>query len=151
MGVKEAIINYPLIIVIIMIILSLVFIMFGHIYREQVQQVLKNDLLVIPEIHMDWWSVSHFVLFMLIGFIIPGRHLEFIATGALFEMIEDFLSSDKNTQLVDCSDPKQPNGKRKIWCNGFQHDYWYGKWDDIIFNSVGYIIGSAIRKDYIGW
>ena len=58
----------------------------------------------------------------------------------LWEIFEDFLASNKNTQLYNCK------YKKGFWCNGIQDGYWYYKLDDIIFNTYGYLVGQAIRN-----
>jgi hypothetical protein len=126
-------------------ILALLFIMFGHIYREQVQLALKHDFVKLPATTFDWWSISHAMLFGIIGFIIPNYHFTFFTIGAFFEIFEDMLSSDKSTQLVDCMNPH--NKKSNIMCKfSINDDYWYGKWDDVFVNLFGYVVGSSIRS-----
>lgn len=139
-------------IIIVFIILSLIFICIGHIYREQVQLVLKKTFVELPPDTIDWWSISHFALFAIFGFVKPGYPLTATAIGAGFEVVEDFLSSDKTTQLCDCSEPfyAGPDGtpRKKFWCNGLQDDYWYAKHSDIFWNMLGYVTGQAVRTTF---
>jgi hypothetical protein len=137
--------KYGLIIIAILLILSLVFIIIGHKYRDQVQLVLKKTFVNLPEDTIDGWSLSHMALFAIIGFIKPNYYLSAFCFGAVFEVFEDYMASDKNTQLVDCSQPFNIDGKRKFFCNGRQDDYWYAKHSDIFWNLLGYTVGSAIR------
>jgi len=48
-------------IIIILIILSLVFIIIGHIYQKIIQNALKKPIIRINQFDLDWWSVSHFL------------------------------------------------------------------------------------------
>lgn len=128
-------------IVIGLFVVALIFIIIGHCYREQIQEVLKREIVQFPNCSLDWWSVSHFVLFMLCGFIIPGRPLTFFSIGVGFELFEDYLASNDSTQLASCVG----EGMNKIWCNGYQDGYWYCNPTDPWVNLTGYIIGSAIR------
>ena len=130
-----------------LIVAALIFIMIGHVYREQVQLRLKREIIRVPEASLDWWSVSHFGLFFLFGMVEPHRHLTFFTLGAAFEVVEDMLSADDTTQLVNCKF-KQCNSylTNKVFCNGFNEDYWYGKWDDVFVNILGYTLGSGIRS-----
>lgn len=130
-------------IVFILTIIAILFINVGHIYRDKVQLVMKHKLITVPSFNLDWWSLSHAVLFALYGFIIPNHHMTFTMLGALFELLEDALSSDATTQLADCTTKDKKN---KVMCKfSINTDYWYAKWDDIIMNFIGYSIGSAIR------
>jgi len=135
--------NYPNSIIIAVTILSIIFIMIGHVYREAIQAQLKNTIITVPKFDIDGWSITHFVLFMLFGFVQPGYPLTFMAVGVGWELFEDYLSADENTKLVSCSTDK--GMLRNFMCNGIQDGYWYGKWDDILCNTLGYVIGSSIR------
>lgn len=127
---------------------ALSFIMLGHLYRDEIQNSLKTPIIIVPSFILDWWSVSHFLLFALFGWIEPEKHMTFAIFGAIFELIEDYLATDSNTQLVDCSKKSQYHWIYKIMCNGVQDDYWYGKFDDIFVNIIGYTVGSALRTTF---
>ncbi len=130
-------------------LISLIFIMVGHVFREQVQNALKQKLFHVKAFDIDWWSVTHLLLYMLIGFIKPGFTLTFFVIGILFEVFEDMCASDSATQLLDCVNPAKKNSIcGKIMCNGFDDSYWYGKFDDIFANLLGYVIGNSIRTTY---
>ena len=127
-------------------IASIIFIMIGHIYREQVQARLKTPLYTAKEVILDWWSVSHFLLFAFFGFVKPGYPLAFFTAGVFFEIFEDGMASDETTQLVNCTHKKERNSViGGILCNGVQDGCWYGKVDDIFMNLLGYVVGQAIR------
>jgi hypothetical protein len=133
-------------VVIALCILAIIFIMYGHEHREEVQQALKQDFVKLPGTTVDWWSISHILLYMIIGFFIPDRHLTFFLIGCGFEILEDMLSGDQSTQLADCT---VPNAKQHLMCMfSINDDYWYAKWDDIFMNLAGYVIGSAVRTSY---
>lgn len=133
--------NNVYVIILTLIGLAMLFIITGHTYRDQIQSVLKNTLITMPRDTIDYWSISHFVLFGLFGFLKPNHHLTAMTVGVLFELFEDNMASDENTQLTDCKKNKLTN----FWCNGLQDDYWYAKASDVFWNLFGYTIGSAIR------
>lgn len=122
-----------------LLILSVIFIMIGHAYREQIQSRLKQPLITIMGKTYDWWSLSHLLLYMLIGYITPDRYVLFTGIGIAWELVEDYLSADRSTQLVNCTDPKN---KGHVWCNGIQNDYWYMEKSDVFVNVLGYFAGS---------
>ena len=127
------------------VVVSMIFIMIGHIFKDQIQSVLKTELFSLDKVVFDYWSLSHLLLYMVFGFFKPGYATTFFLLGVGFELFEDFLSSDKNTQLVKCPN----NGiMGKIMCNGIQDGYWYGKADDIAFNLIGYVFGNSLRTTF---
>jgi hypothetical protein len=134
-------------IVVCLMVLSLIFIEIGHFYRDQVQTRLKEPLVKIPPIVLDWWSLFHFLLFAVFGFLIPNRHLAFFTIGLLFEIFEDGMSSDSTTQLVKCTDPKIKHETMigGIFCRGWNDSYWYMAISDPIVNLCGYVVGSSLR------
>ena len=127
-------------------LVALLFIIVGHSYRDEIQTKLKKDFIKLPATTVDWWSVSHIILYAIFGFLIPDRHSTFLLIGVIFEIVEDMLSSDKTTQLINCLDA---NNKNNIMCKfSINNDYWYGKWDDIFMNLLGYTFGSSMRNTF---
>jgi hypothetical protein len=137
--------NNAVLISVLLCVASVIFICVGHVYREQVQTALKCEFVTLPSTTFDWWSLSHLVLFALLGFLIPNYHFTFFLLGAGFEVLEDALSSDATTQLVNCT---MPDAKcNNLMCRfSINDDYWYAKWDDVFINLVGYTIGSSVRS-----
>ena len=128
---------------VVLCIVAILFIMMGHIYREQVQLALKHEFVKLPGTTFDWWSVSHALLFGIFGFLVPNYHLSFFTVGASFEVLEDMLSGNATTQLSDCMSPDRDS---KLMCQfSINDDYWYAKWDDVFVNLLGYTVGSALR------
>jgi hypothetical protein len=84
---------------------------------------------------------------MFIGFVKPDHAITFFVLGILFEIFEDGMASDSETQSINCVGVKKSILQR-VMCNGMEDSYWYGKIDDIAFNLIGYTIGQAIRKTY---
>ena len=142
----EFIDQYKYIICVILSVLAFLFIVYGHNYREQVQLYLKNEFFKLPKSSIDYWSLSHLLLFGLFGFIIPNQHFSFLTIGVAWELFEDYLCNDRDTQLVDCK--IKENKQESFWCNGLNDDYWYANYSDIFSNIVGYVIGSSIRTTF---
>ena len=130
-------------IAVLLCVISLIFIAFGHKYRDSVQKVLQKDFIKLPATNIDWWSISHLILYGILGFIIPNQHFTFFLLGSGFEIVEDMLSSNETTQLDNCNTPDK---NEKIMCKmSIDNDYWYAKWDDIFINLLGYTVGSSAR------
>jgi hypothetical protein len=128
-------------------VFAVIFIMIGHIYKEQIQSLLKHPLYTVKSFDLDYWSVTHFLLFAFIGFVKPEHVMTFFSIGVAFEIFEDGMASDATTQLINCKDK---NVKRSmtgdIFCKGYEDSYWYGKADDIIINLLGYLTGQGMRR-----
>jgi hypothetical protein len=148
MGIWQFLNENAVAVCIVLCIVALIFIMFGHVYREQVQQALKQEFLRVPEGSLDWWSVSHLCLYAIFGFLIPNYHTTFFLAGTCFEIVEDMLSSDATTQLADCMSPNTKASN--IMCQfSINDDYWYSATSDIYVNLIGYTLGSSLRTTFI--
>src|SRR3972149_5524549 len=59
---------------------------------------------------IDGWGVTPFLFFSLIGWFFPGKHLQFLTVGAIWEAIECFMGqypvkvSGKRVQVVGKTD-----------------------------------------------
>lgn len=123
---------------------ALAFIIVGHFRQEQIQEPLKQTLLQLGYIRLDWWSLSHFLFFAVLGYWFPNNLGFFFIFGIFWELLEDFLAKDTDTRLVDCSHKKN-SSFAKFWCNGYQDGYWYGKADDVAVNMTGYLAGWGLH------
>ena len=131
-------------------IFALLFIIIGHIYRDQIQAKFKKPLATVPAFDIDYWSVTHFMLFAFFGFVFPNHAFTFACFGAMFELFEDGVSSDDKTQLIDCKNKDTKSSFiGNIYCNGDPNSYWYAKLDDIAINVFGYITGQGIRNTFV--
>lgn len=132
-------------------ILVIMFIVLGHYYPEQIQGALKRPLFTLPATTVDWWSMSHFLFFGLLAFMYPSLICELFVISIIWEVIEDALAPPNSKQLIDCTkkyeNPWQETFKT-VWCQHIarEKDYWYGKWDDVFFNSMGILVGYGLRK-----
>ena len=137
----------------ILTICVILFILVGHIYPDQIQSKLKHELATIDNFSIDWWSISHFMYFGILGYMLPTHLGELFIIGIIWEIIEDCLASPDNTQMIDCKSDTYTGIKKKFQhfsCNitGLKKDYWYGKVSDIFFNSMGLIVGQYLRINY---
>ena len=96
---------------------------------------------------IDGWSVSHVLFFALLGWLYPGRPLQFLLLGAGWEVVETALGqnrlevSGRRVQLIGDQDASgRPTGEADA--------YWYGKESDIIMDMLGYCLGSAAAQRY---
>jgi hypothetical protein len=127
-------------------VVAVLLIICGGMYRERVQRMLKEELITLPETALDWWSVSHVILYSVFGFLIPNRHFTFLLLGCGFEIFEDMLSIGSSKKLANCTGPDKDS---KLMCKfSINGGYWYAKWDDIFMNMLGYTLGSSFKTSF---
>lgn len=135
----------------ILTVVTISFIVLGHYYPAQIQAMLKRPLFTLPSATVDWWSASHFFFFGILAFLYPNCACELFIISIAWEVIEDGLAPSHSKQLVDC-DKSYSNSWmetfKSVWCEHLARDkdYWYGKWDDVFFNSMGILVGVGLRK-----
>ncbi len=117
--------NAPLLIGVI-IVIAIVSIILIYIYIDDYPTVAKkynHVFITFPESSFDLWSLSHLVLYFILGLIAPNYYITALVAGIGWEKVEAGLK-------------------------GYDANYWYHKWDDLLVNLVGYIFGSAYRNTY---
>jgi hypothetical protein len=99
-----------------------------EIIDSSTQCLNKNDIRKIEGIVYggcyDWWHVSHFILWLIIGMILPHQYILALITGISWDYLEHYFFKYK---LEWCDRP---------FC---------GRHEDIFFNMSGYIIGSQLN------
>ena len=124
------------------LVVAYAFILIGHkfqVIQKCLQYVLFSPL---PSVNVDIWSITHILLYLCIGFLKPNKALEFMFLGIGFEVFEDYMASNKVTQLVNCY-----QGKMSFWCNNTDLlNYWYAGFTDVFFNMLGYTIGEFFGR-----
>lgn len=83
---------------------------------------------------LDGWGLLHFFFYMGLAYKYP-RHLVLIfILGLLWEIVESLLK-DRPFYISKCNvDPIiDTDGEKKVW--------WYGRWEDIVMNSLGMALG----------
>jgi hypothetical protein len=85
------------------------------------------------------WPLSHFILFLIIGFLFPDCDAVAIGGGVLWEMAEVgafyVFKSDKRQAVMK-------NGNRIE----YSQNWWMGSFKDIFFNIAGFYVGKAISR-----
>lgn len=132
--------------IILIIILSLIFIEYGHITGNN--KFCDKTVLKINSITIDIWAVAHFVSYFIFGILKPNKTGFFFIMGLIYEIFEDLIASDNNTILMDCK-TKNKTGLKKIHCNGFSDSYWYAKFEDPIINLLGYVLGQWVNNTFL--
>lgn len=131
------------------VVCVLLIIVYGMVIRRtQTRDILAVRIFDHPICQdIDGWSVTHLMFFGLLGVLYPGKHLQFLTIGVLWEVIETALGQNKlevsgrRLQLVGDQDS---DGNT----TGNDDAYWYGKESDIVVDMAGYCIGSAYAEKY---
>lgn len=91
------------------------------------------------EINIDGWSISHFVMYALVGYTYPGKVWPFVLFGVGFEFLEEF-SGMFSRQL----------GKQKsaLVKSSGDKDYWFGQLSDPVVNITGLLVGQSLGRRY---
>ena len=131
--------------VLFFVVFCMIIIIITHYYTSVRDKLIYVIFETNQNIKFDLWSLSHLLSYMLVGFFIPNFTMTFFTAGILFELFEDIIASNIQTQFVDC---KKNNYINTLWCNGFNGNYWYAKSDDVFVNLVGYVIGNSIRTTF---
>jgi len=90
----------------------------------------------------DGWSVTHFTLYMVIGYLNPEKFVIATIFGILWELFEYYVMTFKPPILNNYG-----------LCDGISTDkentvWWYAKWTDILCNSLGFISGAYLKNKF---
>lgn len=124
------------------VIISFVLIMLIFLSKP-IQNKMKTNLFVIFGAELDFWSVSHFLLYIYFGYSFPEFFLEFLIIGCIWELIEITFSKDFFMKLINGNNGAISN---KITNHVKESNYWYGKVDDIFVNMSGFLVGMFLAK-----
>jgi hypothetical protein len=105
---------------------------------------MATKLINFGDIKIDFWSISHILLYVYFGYHFPDYFIEFLLIGTLWEYFESVYCQDWVKQLIGC------NNSNSFICRKFDEDrdcsYWYGKIDDVAMNMIGFVIGAYLAK-----
>ena len=127
----------------------LIFIYFKYLEKTYKTDYVNHDplnkqIVDIPLISKNccsWWPISHLILFAIYAYIWPQYCWILFLYGVLWEVLEGIM----NTLETDKGETVKHQQTRK----GDQVEYvtwWEASYKDILFNSVGIIIGKLATK-----
>lgn len=105
---------------------------------------MTNNLINFAGIKIDWWSISHIILYIYFGYIFPEYFVEFLLIGIFWEIFESFTAVGTKyiNKTFNCLN------SNNIFCKYIKkissYDYWYGKFDDVVMNMIGFLIGVIL-------
>ena len=131
--------TYFILIITVIIIIGV----YGHyraVFSKSYKDVLENELFKgSGKYGLDGWSITHYLCFLVAGYIYPDTLLITMGMGILWELFETYVGIYKPKFLENIgfiqSDDKY-NGK--VW--------WYGKPSDVVVNFLGFITGVYIIR-----
>lgn len=87
---------------------------------------------------LDGWGISHFLFFGALAFMFSDKKslILIAALGVTWEIIE-IIFKDHPFYLSDCKYTLQTDSGE---------GWWYGRWEDIVMNSLGMLTGVMIKK-----
>lgn len=133
--------------------LCTIVVVFIFSYGFFVRNYLKKDVLENKFANCtgcDYWAVTHFAFFAILGFMFPQHLLLLTLVGIIWEFIETLLGtreiklSGRRLMLIGSTDE---NGNVT---DPEKDKWWYGRVSDIAFNTVGIVIGITLRLYYDG-
>lgn len=88
--------------------------------------------------YLDGWGLTHFGFFLMLGYLFPRTNLLIFAfiLGVCWEIIE-FIFKDHPFYLSKCEytlTTQDGSG------------WWYGRWQDIVVNTLGLLVGYMIAR-----
>ena len=119
-------------VIVLILLSSLIFIV---VYGQVVKSRGGDDILqdhFAPCKGCDYWALLHTVLFFILAYLFPQYILEFSIIGIMWELLE-YSTGDPEVREIIGLDFR--GGK-----------WWYGRLSDIMFNSIGLILGYLASR-----
>lgn len=111
------------------VIVAIVIIIIGEM-PSQIYDALATPRFRIGNWAVDWWYLSHFWFYMICGAACPGNFWFYMTMGGLFECLESGMG------IIGM----KTQNKRAV--KQYEDFYWFGRWQDVAINAVGYLIGE---------
>lgn len=102
--------------------------------RAKVDPLNINYIQTDDEKHSGW-TISHFLMYFILGLAAPYCMRGILTIGILFEVFESILGV-----YIRCSNPE----KDFIHNRDYGRSWWKGTTKDIIINTLGFIFGAII-------
>jgi len=117
-------------------VVFLVIIFYSICCKKITNDAMKDPLISFKFINLTGWSLTHVLFFAYLGYYYPKCFNETMIIGIFWEMFE-FSFGELFPKLL-------PNIAYKI--DPFWTSWYYGCYEDIFMNIIGFIIGMSIRS-----
>lgn len=106
-------------------------------------------------IPLDGWSLSHFVLYTILGYLFPRNYLVFLMLGVAFELVEEMggiIERHMERKRADRREHRTviTSTAQKPWVLDGGGEYWFGRLSDPLVNSLGFLMGMQIHDTLKG-
>jgi len=91
---------------------------------------------------LDGWSVTHFTLFLIAGYIFPDHYILALTMGCGWELFENYYGENRPGWLGGYGDCPEALASDK----NDDGNWWYGKWTDILMNTMGFTVGIYLKR-----
>jgi hypothetical protein len=88
---------------------------------------------------ISWWPISHFLLFLILGFLFPDCGVFIITAGILWEIFESIMA-------IIQGGPQQTVKSGSGNSVEYEFTWWAGSFKDIFMNTTGFFIGKGMRN-----
>ena len=85
----------------------------------------------------SWWPITHLLFYMVLGFFFPDCWLLILSVGVVWEGIEEAMAMFSGRESSSSAPLSESTQYSKTW--------WGGSLTDILFNTVGFVIGAGIK------
>jgi len=82
------------------------------------------------------WTLTHFIFFYYLGYYYPDCTVEASVLGLLWEIIEHVVG-----EYLPIINPKLAFSIDPFWTS-----WYYGCWEDLVMNTLGFYIGRHMSK-----
>ncbi len=86
----------------------------------------------------DGWAISHILLYAALAYLFPEHLVLLFFIGVLWEIVEEcygWMLRNGYTKAPPC-----------IQLSDVRNTWWFGRWHDLVSNSIGLLIGYGIYK-----
>lgn len=101
-------------------------------FKDPLQTKIYGDL--------DGWSATHYIFYGVLAYIFPNDLLLIFTIGVIWEMVEDRLGRFDGGMVgaIGMCQISTDNKEKSNW--------WYGKYSDIVMNTLGLLTGYWLRR-----
>jgi len=92
--------------------------------------------------NFDGWCCTHFVLFFIMGYLFPHSIRLSFLFSVIWELFEYYNGKYRPEVLKNIGSCESTNSNKNLL-------WWYGKWEDILINSIGLFIGRTLRLGFV--
>jgi len=82
---------------------------------------------------VDGWGLSHFIFYGILGYLFPQKLIFISLVGIGWELTE-MIFKDHPFYISKCKYVTSDN----------EPGWWYGRWQDIVMNTLGMVLGASI-------